>query len=351
MIEYIQLRNFQAHKETEMEFHPGVNIIVGETNHGKTAIMRALYWLAFGRPAGDSMRRHGVKGDTEVTIETAEHQISRIRGNSTNQYIINDAVLKGFGQSVPQPVIDALNINELNFMRQLDPPFLFSKTAGEVAQYLNRLINLDVIDVSLSNIKRMHSQASQAAESHLREVDRLEHALQKFDWTDAAEAELAKLEKREARLQRLKGAANELDEFLDSVFAFQKTVDMLSYLKDNFRQVQALDAAHKKLEQTKQAYKTLTIACSSAKRAKAALGKLPAVNGAEKAIMALEKRAARCTKTRQACTTLEGALFNTYNEQDKVKHILAEYNASALQLKKAMPETCPLCEQPTRRQR
>ena len=88
MIEYIQLRNFQSHKDSELEFSPGVNVIIGDSDQGKTAIMRAFYWLIFGKPSGDSMRKWNTKADTEVTVETAEHQISRIRGKSVNQYIV-----------------------------------------------------------------------------------------------------------------------------------------------------------------------------------------------------------------------------------------------------------------------
>lgn len=345
MIEYIQLRNFQSHKETEMEFHPGVNAIVGESDHGKTAIMRAFYWAIFGKPSGDSMRRHGTKRDTEVTIETAEHQISRIRGNSANQYIINDEVLKGFGQSVPQPVIDALNINEINFMRQLDPPFLFSKTAGEVAQYLNRLINLDVIDTSLSNIKRMHSQAVQSAEGHLAEVQRLEKALEGYAWTDEAEVAVARLEKKQVTVERMKKTADELDTILDEVFKYEQTASKYAYTKRLLQRVQMFHTEYESIQKDKEHYATLRNAVSLVKQTAAALHSLPATKGAEKALLALEKRIAARALVQEAYRLLDKAIEQWADAKNDVNLILAEHRRSVAQLKQAMPDVCPLCEQ------
>jgi len=38
----LAIRNFRCFRETEVEFQPGINVIVGENNAGKTALLRAL---------------------------------------------------------------------------------------------------------------------------------------------------------------------------------------------------------------------------------------------------------------------------------------------------------------------
>ena len=355
MIEYIQLRNFQSHKEIEMELHPGVNVIIGESDSGKTAIMRALYWLTFGKPAGDSMRRHGTKRDTEVTIETESHQISRIRGNSTNEYVLttfnennNEQVFKGFGQSVPQPIIDVLNLNEINFMRQLDPPFLFSKTAGEIAQYLNRLINLDIIDSSLLNIKRMHTQASQSANHHLTEIQHLEKALEDFAWTEDAERDVSKIEKKQATLDRMKSGAYELNQILDIVFDHEQLVRKFQYTKRLTQYVEQLYTEHKNIEEDKNHYAALRNAVSLTLQTKGILAATPTIKGAEKALLALEKRVARLQASRDTYKIIDQAIEQWADKKNDVKLILAEHRRSMAQLKQAMPEMCPLCDQPIR---
>ena len=348
MIEYIQLRNFQSHKETELEFHPGVNVIIGESDHGKTAIMRAFYWLIFGKPSGDSMRRWNTKTDTEVTVETAHHQITRIRGASTNQYIVDNEIYKGFGQSVPPAVQSVLNINELNFMRQMDPPFMFSKTAGEVAQYLNRLINLDVIDSSLSNIKRMHSQANSAANAHLQEAARLEKELTQLAWTDNAEVDIAAIEKKEARVQRLIAAFDELDACVGDVVVNKKKIDSLLNVSSMTKQVQSIILKQQQLGDRAQMAITLENALITACKANTALTKLPNIKGAEKAIQAAEKLAAACRKLGTAYTQLSDVLEQISKAGEITQKVLAEYSRSNILLSKAMPSVCPLCDQPIR---
>ena len=345
MIEYIQLRNFRTHKESELEFCPGVNVIVGDSDSGKTNIMRAIYWLAFGRPSGDSMRRRGANADTEVTIETAEHQISRIRGNTNNQYIVNDEVFKGFGQTVPPPVSDILNVNELNFMRQMDLPFLFSKTAGEVAQYLNRLINLDIIDSSLSNIKRMHSQAAASASSYQMEIQRLTHTLESYSWTDDADTDITKLEKKEARVDRLKTTAAHLDTVLDDVHSHAEYVKQCAYVPGLVVQIQKLCSAFEHAQSNTTTYTALRSAVVAAQNAQAGLAKLPATKGAEKALQALEQRVVQCDTASTVRWRLHAAVTEARADADSLQTILAEYTRSVVLLNKAMPETCPLCGQ------
>ena len=49
---YLHLINFQSHLNTVIELHPGLNILVGESDQGKTAIIRALRWLFYNEPRG-----------------------------------------------------------------------------------------------------------------------------------------------------------------------------------------------------------------------------------------------------------------------------------------------------------
>ena len=42
MIKKISIKNIQSYRETELELSKGINAIVGSSNNGKTAILRAL---------------------------------------------------------------------------------------------------------------------------------------------------------------------------------------------------------------------------------------------------------------------------------------------------------------------
>ena len=151
-IKSIHLTNFQAHEDLALELSPGVNVILGPSDVGKSAIIRAIRWVTFNRPAGDAFIRDGCK-DTEVTLGVAPDQtVTRAKGTKGNTYHVNDAELKAFGSNVPADVSTVLNLSEINFQGQHDPPFWFSETAGEVSRQLNQIVNLDLIDSTLANL-------------------------------------------------------------------------------------------------------------------------------------------------------------------------------------------------------
>jgi exonuclease SbcC len=55
MIQSIVLRNFQAHKNTEISLDKGITAIVGSSDSGKTSILRAFYWVLQNKPSGIQM--------------------------------------------------------------------------------------------------------------------------------------------------------------------------------------------------------------------------------------------------------------------------------------------------------
>lgn len=73
MLTKIRLRNYMSHSETEIELHPGVNVIIGPNNCGKSAIVSALQTL-LGDNDGDYMVRHGQK-ECVVEIHTDDPHV------------------------------------------------------------------------------------------------------------------------------------------------------------------------------------------------------------------------------------------------------------------------------------
>ena len=129
MINKIELINFESHKHTVLDISKGVNAIIGESEHGKSAILRAIYWVSFNRPSGDEFRSKW-GGDTKVTLSLDEYQIVREKSKKENCYkIINNTnkkekKLSGFGQSVPKEVVDILKITSLLTFKSISISFI-----------------------------------------------------------------------------------------------------------------------------------------------------------------------------------------------------------------------------------
>lgn len=160
MLERILIQNFQTHSKLRVDFDPAITCIVGPTDVGKSAILRALRWVTENQPGGDTFVRYGAKGCT-VQLLVDGHTIVRRRspGGGTNTYSLDDAEYKAFGRGVPEPVEALLNIGPICWQRQHDAPYWFSETAGEVSRQLNSIVNLGIIDDSLTNINRAFHKA------------------------------------------------------------------------------------------------------------------------------------------------------------------------------------------------
>lgn len=139
MITRIELNNFQAHKHTVIDLDKGVNVITGETDNGKSSIVRAIRWVVENYPQGidkiNSNWNEDLKEPLSVKLYTENGYVERIRTKDRNGYNICkngekeiklDAIGKG---NVPKEVTEFLNVSDVNFQYQLDPPYLLSMTA------------------------------------------------------------------------------------------------------------------------------------------------------------------------------------------------------------------------------
>jgi exonuclease SbcC len=46
-IQKLKIKNFQSHHDTEIEFGPGINVITGTSDAGKTSILRAIMFVLY----------------------------------------------------------------------------------------------------------------------------------------------------------------------------------------------------------------------------------------------------------------------------------------------------------------
>jgi AAA15 family ATPase/GTPase len=197
MIKSLAIHNFQSHEKSYLKFHPGVNVIVGSSDSGKTAIIRALRWIVWNRPSGDAIRSYW-GGDTFAILETEDGFVWRHKGKidkyELKAYDKNSLVFKAFGTSVPEEISKFLNINEINLQQQLDAPFLLNETPGDVAKHFNKVARLDKIDISLQNINSAIRELTTEIKYREQAIKDKAEELTQFDHLEKAEADLEVLE-------------------------------------------------------------------------------------------------------------------------------------------------------------
>lgn len=216
MIQSLELHNFQSHKHSKLEFADGVNVIIGGTDTGKTSIMRALRWLIRNRPSGDAFRSTW-GGVTEVEIITNDDSIARWKEKTESGYGLDEQEFKAFGTEVPEEIVNALNINEINLQNQLDAPFLLSNSPGEVAQHFNRVAHLDQIDNGLRKIQQWIRTIEQNINSGEQQITQLEEELVGFAHLNMFEEDVEVLEGMQSQLTTKVHSKHKLAQLIDSL--------------------------------------------------------------------------------------------------------------------------------------
>lgn len=234
MIDSINIRNFQSHRESRLEFHPGVNIIVGGSDSGKTAILRALRWLIWNRPSGDAFRSDW-GGDTEVKIKADGKTVTRRKTDKTNEYALDHTPYTAFGTEVPDDVQTFLSLNGINLQSQLDAPFLLSKSAGEVAAHFNKVAHLEKIDRSLQNISSWLRRLERDVDTRESNLVEQQEQLTAYDNLDKVEARVELLEENQSKLQNQ----------FSAVLKLEKTKDSIRYYSDQITALEPLISAEK----------------------------------------------------------------------------------------------------------
>jgi len=206
MIKTLLIKHFQSHENTCLEFDKGVNIIVGSSDSGKTAIIRALRWLKDNRPSGDAMRSNWCGKDNNTVVKIwatdprfEDEHTSREIVKGENIYHLHAQTFKAFGTSVPDEVSRFINMSDINIQMQLDSPFLLSETPGAVAQHFNKVAKLDKIDTATQNINSWIRELTSTIKYDESQETKLKEDVVKFKHLEKFEAEVEVLEEMDKR--------------------------------------------------------------------------------------------------------------------------------------------------------
>ena len=219
MIEKIEIHNFQSHKATALELDAKVNTLQGNSDCGKSAVLRALHWLIF-NPAGDYFISDWArKGKTqtapcEVIVHANGHKIVRRRDKDFNGYYLDDEMFEATRNTVPKKISDILNLGEVNVQRQLDPPFLLSMSAGEVSRYINNLVNLTRIDTWTSAANSRERKLRQDVDAAFESVENARKKVESYSFLPRLEELSDIMESLESRRSDMDALYADLSETL-----------------------------------------------------------------------------------------------------------------------------------------
>ena len=195
MLQSLCLENFQRHQKFSIDFDPYLSVLTGPSDVGKSAVLRALRWLINNRPAGRAFIQHGQE-QVNVRLRLDDHVIIRNKGKTDNCYKLDGRVYRSFASDVPEPIAQLLNVAEVNFQGQYNSPFWFMLAPGQVARELNQIVNLQVIDRTLTNLASELRRARTAVAISRERLQESRRQRQELLWAVAAHTELKYIEKQ-----------------------------------------------------------------------------------------------------------------------------------------------------------
>ncbi len=296
MIDKLKIKNFQSNVDSELTFSKGVNLIIGETDTGKSAIFRSINWILTNLPLGKSFINWNSKG-AEVSLLLDDTLITRIRDNKLNVYVDSNGNKYTAGHGVPEEVNSFLNIRpEINIQQQIGQPFLLQKSPGEVAQFFNSITGISDIDKSVKYIKSNISKLDSTIKVHSKEKKRLESELESYEYLDEAEKDIQLIE----HLHNNKSTKQKESNYLAGI-------------------LNEIDTCQEKLESLTGKYNAL-----------------PALNEIQESLKTLESYEDKMTVLRGLIDRIKTIQIN-YNQ--KVK----KYEQLKTDFENAFPDICPLC--------
>jgi len=255
------LHNYRGYDHCVVPFTDGLNVIYGEGDAGKSALEKALRWCLLNEKQGKYVNKKiltpkkNIKSNEEVYVQVTFNtgEVIRRASDSTtpNMYYIGNVntpfeewgdPIKNFND-VPEDVFKITNMNSINVGKQFDSHFLLSSKGGDIAKELNKLVNLEIIDSSTSNVNHFVSKVKKEKEALELNIAKYETELQSYSYLDDMEKALIEVEELNAKVEKLRKGVEDVKETIYTIqgveaehYHFSKVAEF----KSNIEAIQAL---------------------------------------------------------------------------------------------------------------
>jgi DNA repair exonuclease SbcCD ATPase subunit len=346
MINSLELTNFQSHEHNRLDFSPGVNAIIGSSDSGKSAVLRALCWAIYNRPSGDSFvswwardKKGKQKDSCEVLVEKGDQALLRLRSGDFNGYNNNGKDIAAVRTDVPEEVQNFFNLSEVNIQRQLDGPFLLSETPGEVARFFNRTIRLDEIDKALALVDKKKRSTDSEIKTKTAEKEDQEKALEAYAWIEVVEPKLKKAQQIAEELDGLYSQADALSLSMGEHFQHTTTVKKMAVVSE----------LETKLQRSEKLWDKILKAGDEAIEIR---GTLQLYHNHSDTIqeqnryISLEKAVENAIKAKESMVPLyadQVKMIETASQYRDFAKKIPELNTVISDIERELPDVCPLC--------
>jgi len=243
----VEVKNFQSidHVTVEMD---GFTALVGRSNIGKSAVVRAIKAALTGAPV-DSFVRHDPRScprvtkaaksckcfcSVHITAEGFDLLWEKGGPGTVNRYVFNEKTYTAVSKGTPDFLLESFGPAKigdekelLQISDQFKPIFILDKTGTVVADMLSDVVKLDQINVASRAVEKDRKEAVATRKVREKDIVELKKAMSDYDGLDAAIARLQEIEEVDRSAQAAQHKLDMIERFLDDVVSAARRVKAL----------------------------------------------------------------------------------------------------------------------------
>lgn len=231
MFDYIHIKGIQSHLDTMIKFTPGLNVITGSTDVGKSTVMRAFLWTIKNKPSGDSLRNWYLDEDDEISSEIGINgqEVVKVRKNNSNFYLFGEHKFEALKTNVPSEIEEVFNLSDFNIQTQHNPYCLINDSPGERARKLNELVGLDVIDKLFKNLNSKIKETKNKIEEEGKTINDFKEKIENLEYLDDVENILSQLDGYISSFNSNSADIQEIESILLTLSKIEDEIDKVSH--------------------------------------------------------------------------------------------------------------------------
>ncbi len=258
MIKRLRIQDFMAHKDTEIELGPGVTVLTGPNNTGKSAVVEAIRSLAENPPPHHVIRHGASRAVVSVELDSGE-VIRWVRSKNSTVYHLHrggwkdgggkrdegaegeipadgvthapgeaaaeDApeVYAKFGRTPPDDIRALLRLDpvqtesgpvDIHIGNQRYPIFLLDQTGSQAASFFAASTEAEYLLRMQQALKARTDQSRARRKELIRESNEAEKAVGRFEPLDGLEQEIGASEAMHGRITALRQSLPALERLI-----------------------------------------------------------------------------------------------------------------------------------------
>lgn len=349
MLKQITLQNFQSHKDSTLKLDKRINAIVGISDSGKTAILRALYQTRYNQGSFDpfvSKWARNEKGNqteqTNIIIKKGNQILTRGKGKDLNGYDLNGSIFEALGKSgLPEEIETFFNTTEVNIQKQMDIPFLIGNRPSEIASFLNTVVDMQDIDLYLSAIDSKKRNVNRDIKRITNEIENSKKEKDRFHELSTVNIKIKRMDVIKKKIDFKVTTEDTLLQLIKDYDSYSKKMVSMKHIKEIKANISKIETIKNKFSTKEEDIHNLKEIIDFHKKQESILDNIIDVDSLNKNLDKMEKHEANIIIIKNKIKSLKTAC-EIYNSS---KDILLNTKDIIEELKSKLPNVCPTCGQ------